>query len=240
MTEQSPVAARSPAALPAAARILGTAPVGAQVYSLLRERIISMTLLPGQRISEAEIANSLEISRQPVREAFIKLSDDGLLEVRPQRGTFVRRISLQAVKDARFVREAIEADIARLVAETSDPSLIADLRIQLSEQAAVGANETSSFMRLDERFHETLAKAAGKPFAWSVIRDIKFQMDRVRYLSAQQFPLGKLLDQHTEIVDAIAARNADLSEAAMRKHLREILIDLPKVDEEYPGYFEIE
>ena len=164
-----------------------------------------MTLLPGQRISEAEIANSLEISRQPVREAFIKLSDDGLLEVRPQRGTFVRRISLQAVKDARFVREAIEADIVRLVAESRMPRLSPTCATQLSEQAAVGANETSSFMRLDERFHETLAKAAGKPFAWSVIRDIKFQMDRVRYLSAQQFPLGKLLDQHTEIVDAIAA-----------------------------------
>ena len=104
----------------------------------------------------------------------------------------------------------------------------------------MGENETGSFMRLDERFHETLAKAAGKPFAWSVIRDIKFQMDRVRYLSAQQFPLGKLLDQHTEIVDAIAARNADRSEAAMRKHLREILIDLPKVDKQHPGYFEIE
>ena len=191
MTDQSTVTARLSAPSPVTARILGAAPVGAQVYALLRERIINMTLLPGQRISEAEIANSLETSRQPVREAFIKLSDDGLLEVRPQRGTYVRRISLQAVKDARFVREAIEADIVRLVAELSDAALIADLRDQLTEQAAVGENETASFMRLDERFHETLATAAGKPFAWSVIRDIKFQMDRVRYLSAQQFPLGQ-------------------------------------------------
>jgi GntR family transcriptional regulator, rspAB operon transcriptional repressor len=239
MTEQSPMP-RSSAAVPEAARILGTAPVGAQVYSLLRERIINMTLLPGQRISEAEIANSLETSRQPVREAFIKLSDDGLLEVRPQRGTYVRRISLQAVKDARFVREAIEADIVRLVAEQSDAALIADLRDQLAEQAAVGKDGTGAFIRLDERFHETLAKAAGKPFAWSVIRDIKFQMDRVRYLSAQQFPLGKLLDQHTAIVDAIAAGDADRSEADMRKHLREILTDLPEVDKQHPGYFDIE
>ena len=240
MTEQSSGAARSKAASPETARILGSAPVGAQVYSLLRERIINMTLLPGQRISEAEIANSLETSRQPVREAFIKLSDDGLLEVRPQRGTFVRRISLQAVQDARFVREAIEADIVRLVAELADSSLIADLRLQLAEQAAVAANETGSFIRLDERFHETLARAAGKPFAWSVIRDIKFQMDRVRYLTALQFPVSKLIEQHTEIVDAIAARDADRSEAAMRKHLQEILLDLPKVDKEHPGYFEIE
>jgi DNA-binding GntR family transcriptional regulator len=221
-------------------RITGDEPVGAQVYRLLREEIVGMGLLPGERISEAEIAKSLDVSRQPVREAFIKLSEDGLVEIRPQRGTYVRRISHGAVTDARFVREAIEADIVRLVAERADAALIGDLRAQVAAQARLDDGETAQFMKLDEGFHQTLAEAAGKPFAWSVIRDVKIQMDRVRYLSVQRFPKLKLVDQHTAIVDALEARDADRAEAAMRLHLREILTDLPMVGAQNPDYFAAE
>jgi DNA-binding GntR family transcriptional regulator len=219
-------------------RISGDGPVGAQVYRLLRERIVGMRLLPGERISEAEIARSLAVSRQPVREAFIKLSEDGLVEIRPQRGTYVRRISEAAVMDARFVREAIESDIARLVAERPEPALIAELRAQLAAQAGLDDGETAAFLKLDERFHQTLAEAAGKPFAWSVVREVKVQMDRVRFLTAQRFPKGKLVEQHTAIVDGIQAGDPDRAEAAMRAHLREILADLPTVGRENPDYFE--
>ncbi|RVI35555.1 GntR family transcriptional regulator, partial [Sinorhizobium meliloti] len=90
--------------------------VGPQVYRILREQIIQAELAPGARISEAEIARSLSISRQPVREAFIKLAEEGLVQVLPQRGTYVTRISTASVMDVRFVREAIEADIVRQVA----------------------------------------------------------------------------------------------------------------------------
>src|SRR5690606_41732276 len=82
-----------------------------QLYRILRERIISADLIPGSRISESEIARSYSLSRQPVREAFIKLAEDGLVEIRPQRGTLVRKITPEAVMDARFVREAIETDL---------------------------------------------------------------------------------------------------------------------------------
>src|SRR5690554_5571253 len=71
--------------------------------------------VPGTRISETELAAAYEVSRQPVREAFIKLAEEGLLAVRPQRGTFILRISIPAVLTARFIREAVEADIVRHV-----------------------------------------------------------------------------------------------------------------------------
>ena len=219
-------------------RLAGDRPVGAQVYRMLRERIIGMSLLPGERISEAEIAKALAVSRQPVREAFIKLSEDGLVEVRPQRGTYVRRISESAVMDARFVREAIEADIARLVAETREPALVAELRAQLAAQARLGDGETAAFMKLDERFHQTLAEAAGKRFAWTVIRDVKVQMDRVRFLAVQRFPRRKLVEQHAAIVDGIDTGDPGRAETAMRAHLREILSDLPTIAREHPDYFE--
>ena len=87
--------------------------VGPQIHRIIRERIVCTDLLPGVRLSEAELAKHFNVSRQPVREAFIKLADEGLLEVRPQRGTYVRKISVAAVLDARFVREAVVRTLLR-------------------------------------------------------------------------------------------------------------------------------
>lgn len=209
----------------------------ARVYHLLRDQIVSVRLEPGERISEAEIARSLGVSRQPVREAFIKLREDGLLEIQPQRGTLVRRISRQAVMDARFVREAVEADIVRLVAADPDAGLVVSLRRQVEEQAAFAEEDSRIFTALDERFHQSLAEAISKPFAWSVVREVKLQMDRVRNLSLMRFPRERLVVQHREIVDAIAAADPDAAERAIRRHLREILIDLPRIADERPDYF---
>ena len=89
------------------------ASAGAQAFAALRHAIVTLKLRPGQSFSEQEVAQQLGVSRTPVREAFIKLADAGLVEVLPQRGTFVRKISVKAVKDARFVREAIELAVLR-------------------------------------------------------------------------------------------------------------------------------
>ncbi len=213
-------------------------PVGPQVYRILRKRIIRAELTPGSLISESEIARAFSLSRQPVREAFIKLSEDGLVEVRPQRGTLVRKISMAAVKDARFVREAIEADVVKLVAERSDPVVVAELRAQITLQRAVASDDYVRFMKLDERFHRILAEAAGKAYAWKIIEDLKAQMDRVRYLSLLQFPMNKLIAQHEAVVDAIEAGHADKADKAIREHLKEILTDLPEIAKAKPEFFE--
>lgn len=214
------------------------APLAPQLYRILRQRIISANLTPGSRISEAEIAATYALSRQPVREAFIKLAEDGLLEVRPQRGTYVRKISTAAVKDVRFVREAIEADIVALLADNPDTALVRELESQLREQKEVAESEASRFIVLDERFHRTLAEAAGKAYAWKVIEQVKGQMDRVRYLSALQFPMRDLVAQHSDIVRAIARGDPGAASAAMRVHLQKILTDLPAVAAARPDFFD--
>ncbi|MCT9000195.1 GntR family transcriptional regulator [Chelativorans intermedius] len=214
------------------------APIGPQLYRILRERIIGADLTPGSRLSESEVARAYGLSRQPVREAFIKLAEDGLVEVRPQRGTLVRKISPAAVMDARFVREAIEADIVKLVAQSADEALVRELRAQIERQRALADSEAERFIALDERFHRTLAEAAGKTYAWKVIEEVKAQMDRVRYLTALHFPKRALVAQHTEIAEAIARRDGQAAEQAMRGHLRKILTDLPAITEARPEFFE--
>ncbi|AJY47560.1 GntR family transcriptional regulator [Martelella endophytica] len=214
------------------------APVGSQLHGILRDLILRNDLPPGTRLSESELAARFAVSRQPVREAFIKLSEEGLLEVRPQRGTFVRRISQAAVMDARFVREAIEADIVKLLAEKADQGLVRELRQQLAEQREAARTDASRFIKLDELFHKSLADAAGKGRAWMLIEGLKVQMDRVRYLSLLRFPMVKLTDQHEAIVDAIGNGDQHAAEMAVRGHLREILSDLPAIFEDRPEFFE--
>ncbi|ANB35221.1 GntR family transcriptional regulator [Rhodovulum sulfidophilum] len=214
-------------------------PITPQLHHFLRDRIIRNVLRPGDRLSEAEIARSCEVSRQPVREAFIKLSEQGLLSIRPQRGTIVTTIAFSTVLDARFVREAIEADIVRLLARRpADAALIARLRAQIERQRAVAGTAPRDFIQLDEQFHRTLAEAAGKSGAWTLMEGLKSQMDRVRFLALGRFPVDKLIAQHEAIVEGIAKGDVSAADAATRAHLREILNDLPTIMADNPGFFD--
>lgn len=216
-----------------------SAALGPQVYRALRSQIIRGTLLPGSRISESDCAQRFNVSRQPVREAFIKLSEAGLVEIRPQRGTLVRKISEAAVLEARFVREAIEADIVKKLTEEGDTAVVSELRAQLRRQEEAAQDSTPDrFLALDELFHRTLAEAAGVAHAWKVVEEIKAQMDRVRYLSFIHMPVSKLVTQHTRIVDAIDRKESSAAEYAMRVHLREILHDLPLIAAAQPELFD--
>lgn len=208
-----------------------------QLFDRLRAAIIGNVLTPGTKLSEAEVALNHGVSRQPVREAFIKLANESLLEIRPQRGTFVAKISLPHVMDARFVREAVEADIVKLLADAPDPAVIADLRRQVRAQESLIGGSARDFIAADETFHRTLAEGADKARAWEVVVEMKAQMDRVRVLSSQHFPVDRLVAQHLAIVDAIAAGDGAAAERGLRLHLQGILTDLPVIKQERPEYF---
>ncbi len=212
--------------------------VSPQLRLVLRSRIIRNDLPPMSRLSEPELAKEYGVSRQPVREAFITLMNEGLVEVRPQRGTYVKRIDYEAVLNARFVREAVEADIVRKLAVRGDSDLVKELRSQIVLQKNVPEGVPDKFMELDERFHQTLAQAAGFRKAWDYLEGIKAQMDRVRFITFEEFPISKLIDQHEQIVDFIEQKTVSRAEDAMRVHLREILNSLPRIQELYPDYFE--
>ncbi|PRD44897.1 GntR family transcriptional regulator [Phyllobacterium phragmitis] len=213
--------------------------VGPQLWRAIREWILRGELLPGARLSEIDVANVFGVSRQPVREAFIKLAEESLLEIRPQRGTYVSRIRISAVTSARFVREAVEADIVRLVAVQPSDELILDLERLLDAQRLVAEGpDPQGFLILDEQFHRRLAEAAGQGSGWEILQPLKTQMDRMRYLNARHFPRDRLITQHADVVSAIRERDPDAAEAAMRGHLRQILDDLPVMAAALPDFFE--
>jgi DNA-binding GntR family transcriptional regulator len=213
-----------------------------QVFRTLRSSIVTMRLTPATALSEQEIADRLKVSRQPVREAFIKLSEIGMVRVLPQRGTFVVKISAKAVTDARFVREAVECAIARRASEGLGKGAIDALRAIIADQRkAARAGDAEAFFALDEAFHRGLANAAECAYAWKVIEEAKAQMDRVRFLSIPDAtPVNRLILQHQAILDAIAAGRASAAEQAMKDHLSEILKSLPRLARAFPEMFEHE
>lgn len=218
---------------------LRQATMSTRVFDALRQSIVQLQLKPGNLLSEAEVARQLGVSRQPVREAFIKLAEVGLVEVRPQRGTFVMLISIREVQNARFIREAIEVAVVRKAALEASAGKLAELRRNLEEQHAVsGSGDHARFLRLDEAFHQALAHAADCDYAWRVLENLKAQMDRVRYLSMPNAtPVETLVGQHGAIVDALARHSADEAAGAMRAHLGEILFSLPRIAQAHPELF---
>jgi len=209
---------------------------GNRVFDAIRQAIVQLRLRPGNLLSEAEVARQLGVSRQPVREAFIKLAEVGLVEVRPQRGTFVVLISKREVQNARFIREAVEVAVARKAATEASAAHVKRLRAIVAEQRV--ADDQVGFLRLDEIFHETIAASADCDYAWRVIEGLKAQMDRVRFLSiADATPIDTIVLQHTAIVDAIEKHSPDAAEAAVRAHLAEILISLPRLAAAHPELF---
>lgn len=220
------------------ARITVAPSTASQVHDWLRKRVQQGDLPPGMRISETEVAAAIGISRQPVREAFIRLASDGLAEVRPQRGTFISKISVAAVLSARFVREAVEADLARSVAELHPADMLDRMADEIARQhRADGAGNVNDFIESDDCFHKLLALAAGQEAVWADLERLKAQMNRLRHLSMRAFDRSFTIGQHQRILDALRQGDPDAAETAMRTHLRQMLTEVPQMAAAQPDYF---
>jgi GntR family transcriptional regulator, rspAB operon transcriptional repressor len=212
-----------------------------RIESELRRSIIALELLPGTRLSEHDIAERHGVSRQPVREALIGLARTRLVEIQPQRGTVVVKISVRKMMEARFVREAIETAVVRRACSSFDRQSRERIDDLLEMQGhAARRNDHAAFQRYDELFHIALAEGAGCQLAWEAIQDIKAHMDRVCQLTLPSpEAMLPLIEHHRVIMAAIDAQEEDSAAEAMRRHLTEILRALPRIEAEHPELFSV-
>lgn len=194
------------------------------IYAELRGDIVTLRLTPGAKLSENELALRFGTSRAPVRDALIRLTEDGLIQVQPQRGSFVTRISLRAMERARFVREALEIAIARRAAEHG----IAAAARRQAEDAITAQQaarlDPAGFTAADDRFHRAFADGTALDGVWDIIEREKAQFDRIRFLSLPAVtPVDVLIEQHRAILAAVLSRRPAEAEAAIRTHLSEVL-----------------
>ncbi len=213
--------------------------IAGRMVVALRDDIVSMGLKPGDVISESDIAARYGVSRQPVREAFIRLAQQGLLLIRPKRATVVKKISPDGVRQSRFIRESIEVEIIRRVATDPGPD-VADVlaRLIADQEVASEAKDSRGFHQLDELFHRTLARLAGVEYAWQLIDDHKMQLDRVRYLTLGVSSTQRAIAEHRIIAEAVVKGDVAAAEAAMRAHLGRAEVLLSQTIEDFPDYFE--
>lgn len=212
--------------------------VADQVFKILQHSILSLDLPPAAKISEADIARRMGVSRQPVREAFKRLERLGFLQIRPQSGTIVSLISEEAVLRARFIRLALEVQTVRAACaalSAADMEVLEDLIRE--QETAIAEQDGRAFHHLDEEFHRSICALSGHDYVWDLINDQKAHMDRVRMLSLIALPRAVVLSEHQAIVAAISQRDPDAAAEAMTRHLSRIEADIARIKAENHGWF---
>ncbi len=216
-----------------------TQPVNQQIYRILRRDIVHCLIPPGTPLSEKEVSVRFDVSRQPVREAFIKLAENGLIQIRPQRGSYVNKISMAQVRNGCFVRQAIECAVVRRAGSMINDEQLYQLEQNLNQQrVAVERQQLNDFFQLDDEFHQKLSLIADCQLAWDTIENIKATIDRVRYMSLDHVtPPDMLLRQHLDIFQALEKRDLDAVEKAMNIHLHEISESVLLIRQENSEWF---
>ena len=211
-----------------------------EVFDALHHDIVTLKLMPGTKISEAEIASQFSVSRQPVRDAFARLGNLGLLLIRPQKATVIRKFSIPEISHARFVRTAIEVEVLRSAVLNWSEIDATGIRENMAQQsAAVAAKDTNRFHELDYKFHKLLCLAAGFELAFETIAEMKTKVDRLCRLSlAEPTEMEILLEDHKRVVAALDAGDFAALEAAIRAHLARLDSVVEKIQQEHSEYFE--
>jgi len=211
-----------------------------ELFDEIRNDIDKMRLVPGTKITEAEFAKRYDVSRQPVREAFIRLDNLSLVEIRPQKATIVRRISKSAIQQARFVRASVEIEVARQACLVDKPERIAAMQLILEEQSVCLKNkDVPGFNALDHQFHSHLCLMADCEFAIEVINECKAKVDRLCILSlANESDAEKIYIDHVDIMHHLANKDEEKLVQAIRDHLSRLDATIEFVQAEHSSYFE--
>ncbi|MDC7232977.1 MAG: GntR family transcriptional regulator [Spirochaetales bacterium] len=209
------------------------------VYDILHRNIINLNLIPGTVMSEKDISDRMKVSRTPVREAFIRLSNEALVTVVPQKGSFVSRIDLTRVKEERFLRESLETSVLYDLIKHHEKLKMYDLYENVEEQEeALRKGETTRFIELDDEFHSMLFKKADKSMCYNVIMSFSSHYRRVRYLSMSVSGVSlSNLKHHQEMLELIKARDLEKTVKVMKTHLRKLNIEKDVIYQKYADYF---
>ncbi len=210
------------------------------VYQSLHGDILSLSILPGAKLSEVEVARQFGISRQPVRDAFNRLCHEGLLIIRPQKATQVRGFSMELIEHARFLRLAVEIEVVNRACKVWDANCDLPLQENIEQQiVAVDAGETDRFHTLDAAFHSLIYDLSGSSFAIQTMTECRQKTDRLCMLSLETVrDAGALVDDHKALAKALMQRSASNASKILRKHLSRLDETISAIRQAHTEYFE--
>ena len=209
-----------------------------QVFDRLREMIVALELTPGTVLARNELADMFGVSQTPVRDALIKLSAEGLVDIFPQHATVVSRIDIAQALQAHFLRRAIELEVAATLAMDPTDLLVAQLRAQVDIQAALASGDDyGRFIEADREFHRLMYLAAGVPDLFDLVRRRSGHVDRLRRLHLPSSGKAKaVVRDHKRIIEAIAAGDPEGARERVREHLSGTLGQIDQIRARHPDY----
>ncbi len=213
--------------------------LAARVHLSVKEAILSLALRPGARLGKAEVCAALGVSRSPVSEAFTRLQGETLVDIVPQAGTFVARLSMDEIREGAFLREALElAAVEEVAARATDDELLPLRRNLRLQEAMVADGDMAGFYAADAALHEAILALTGHRRLPALSRTAWVHVDRARrLLLPRPGRVGETLQEHRAILAALEARDPEAARAATRAHLRRLLDRIEPLARERPDLF---
>ena len=212
-----------------------------QAYDLIRERIIYADYAPGVKLGIKELCEDLGLGRTPVRESFVRLQQEDLVETRPQSGTYVSKINLAYAEAARLCRESLECEIIVECCAKADAAALTSIDAAIrAQEDAIAASDTRAFFAADNLMHRTFFDVAGRSVIWQWLNLTNTHFERFRWLSANTLGIDQqvVMGQHRAMRRAITEKDTNHAVFLVREHLQKSRSDHAKVVAEYPEYFE--
>jgi len=208
---------------------------------VILHNIVHLELAPGSEVSSTKLSAALSLSRMPVREALSELSRMGLVDILPQRGSYISRIDYDLVEESRFMRLVLETAVAKLACKGISQEYMDALEANLREYRAVWNGDDSSdrALELDNEFHRLMFGSANKLWTYQRLKDQMVHFDRLRKLamSSIKTKAESTLKDHEDILYAIARQDSEMAEMMVARHLSRYRVDLEALMDKYPDYF---
>jgi DNA-binding GntR family transcriptional regulator len=210
-----------------------------EAYQAIRDAIIDGSLPPGALLDKPAICRDLRLSRFPVTAAIARLAYERLVEVEPQRGSFVSRIDAGGARELMLVRRGVEVELAGEAAQRFGEAEVAVLaRILRYQQSALEAEDFQDFHRLDHAFHDQIVEMLGFTLAGEILASLRLRVERARrILLPVPGRIRRTFQEHESIHAAIARRDVEAARAAMRDHLQRVLDEFDALSRDRPDLF---
>lgn len=208
-------------------------------YRAIRSMVVDFRLQPGAFIDKTELCRILNVSRQPVTTALSRLEREGLVEILPQRGSYVARLSLGTLIESLTIRAALEDYAARRLAETATGDAFEALDALIgAQEAAVAADRGNQFLEKDVALHHAIAATTRFPKLVEQV-DIGHANGRraLRALPSAEWQPAKWLAEHKEIVGAIKARDGASAGRLAARHVEGLADQIRRLTEVRPELF---
>ena len=217
------------------------APASSDIYEDLLKKIINLEYAPGEGISENELCEKYGVTRHTVRGALAVLKEKGLVEVFPQKGTYVSLIDLEMIDNILFLRSAVELLTLHEIFRNKDNSaLILSLEgcLKKQEEALQNGSEPEKVFELDDEFHTMLLDAVGRSSVQDIYYDAYLHVRRWRNMEVGvQERMNELPAEHRNIIDSIKQGNEEAARVSMNHHINSVSLFGNELKTKYPQYF---